>query len=279
MDEAHDVPYSIWVESSGGPSLTGSPLAPTTRYVVQTSKSGHLLNTFAVYALPGLPARSYIAYFQWISRTWTPSTRAALDHAGDDDFSYVATADHEKLLSLNPAAAQAPVPVLTGNPFKQIALAESIAYEMHAGQLDKLDVDYIRHPQAVASAFDPGTEPIECAAAWLHDVLEDTDIDVAELRYLEIQEPVLRVVELLTRSDDVPDETYYARIAADPVARAVKLADIAHNLHPDRVAALTPAQVARAPRPQVRQGPARPGRPRPGARAMSRGPDHPEETR
>ncbi|WP_051274523.1 HD domain-containing protein [Cellulomonas sp. URHD0024] len=126
------------------------------------------------------------------------------------------------------------------DPFAQVALAAAIAREAHAGQVDKLGVEYVRHPQAVASAFDPETQPVECAGAWLHDVLEDTDIDADDLRSRGVQEPVLSVVDLLTRRDDVPDDTYYRRIAAHPVARAVKIADIAHNLHPDRVAALEP---------------------------------------
>ena len=132
--------------------------------------------------------------------------------------------------------------MITGNHFAQIALAQAIATEAHAGQPDKLGVDYIRHPEAVASAFDPETQPVECAAAWLHDVVEDNTIgiDIDELRSRGVQAPVLHVVELLTRRDDVPDETYYARIAADPIARAVKIADIAHNTHPDRVAPLAP---------------------------------------
>ncbi|MBU4213582.1 MAG: HD domain-containing protein [Actinobacteria bacterium] len=120
----------------------------------------------------------------------------------------------------------------------QVQRARELAIAAHAGQVDKNGSPYHLHPEAVAAAFDPDTEPVECAAAWLHDVLEDTAVDADGMREQGIQDPVIAVVELLTRHRDQPDADYYAQIRADPTARRVKLADIAHNTDPDRVAQL-----------------------------------------
>lgn len=123
----------------------------------------------------------------------------------------------------------------------QADLARALATCAHDGQTDKAGVPYIRHPEAVAAAFDPGTHWVEHCAAWLHDVLEDTALTVADLRSAGVAEEVVRVVVLLTRRPDVPDEEYYRRIRDDVRALRVKLADIEHNTDPRRRAALPAA--------------------------------------
>lgn len=119
----------------------------------------------------------------------------------------------------------------------QAARAQAIAVIAHRGQVDKLGVDYIHHPAAVASRFDPLTESLECCAAWLHDVLEDTGTTVEELALAGVHPEVIEVVALLTRRDGQGDE-YYEAIAQSPAARAVKLSDLFHNTNPERVAQL-----------------------------------------
>ncbi|OPD59749.1 hypothetical protein BK720_01520 [Bacillus thuringiensis serovar brasilensis] len=59
-----------------------------------------------------------------------------------------------------------------------IKIAHGIAKKAHAGQVDKAGMDYIKQPEAVAS-FVNTTE--EKATAYLHDVLEDTEITAADL--------------------------------------------------------------------------------------------------
>ena len=121
----------------------------------------------------------------------------------------------------------------------QVARAQTIAVIAHRGQADKLGVDYIQHPAAVARRFDPLTQTLECCAAWLHDVIEDTDITADELAKAGVHPEVIDVVLLLTRRDGQGDE-YYERIADHDAALAVKLADLGHNTAPDRVAQLAP---------------------------------------
>ena len=88
------------------------------------------------------------------------------------------------------------------------------------------------------------TQTLEHCAAWLHDVIEDTKVDADRLRLAGIRPEIIEVVELLTRRADGGDE-YYRAIAANPAARAVKYADIAHNTDPERVAKLAPEDRAR----------------------------------
>ena len=63
----------------------------------------------------------------------------------------------------------------------QVALAKGIAFVAHRGKHDRSGAPYIDHPGRIAERFDPVTEHVEAAAAWLHDVLEDTPVTAQEL--------------------------------------------------------------------------------------------------
>ena len=107
--------------------------------------------------------------------------------------------------------------------------ASAIASIAHRGQVDKLGYDYIDHPARVAEAFDWLDEPVAHCAAWLHDVVEDSDITAKDLLSAGILPEIVEVVELLTRRDEVADKAYYERIRMHPIALAVKFADLADN--------------------------------------------------
>lgn len=120
-------------------------------------------------------------------------------------------------------------PLSETDAISQSGMASAIASIAHRRQVDKLGQPYIDHPARVAEAFDAIGQPVEHCAAWLHDVIEDTDITAQDLRDAGILPEIVLVVELLTRRDDTSDEDYYEGIARHPQARAVKLADIADN--------------------------------------------------
>ena len=65
--------------------------------------------------------------------------------------------------------------------------------------------------------------------ALLHDVVEDTDYTIEDLRNLGFNDAVLEAISLMTHSKDVPYMDYVAEIKKNPIARAVKLADLKHN--------------------------------------------------
>lgn len=104
--------------------------------------------------------------------------------------------------------------------------AINIMYKAHAAQVDKSGVPYVFHPWHVAEQM---TNEESCAAALLHDVIEDTDVTADDLRAAGISESVVQAVLMLTHDDDEPYLEYVARIKTDPIAREVKLADLAHN--------------------------------------------------
>lgn len=121
--------------------------------------------------------------------------------------------------------------------------AIQIALEAHAGQTDKNGGPYILHPLAVMGAMD---SPVDKIVAVLHDVVEDTDV---QLDYLaaEFSSDVVEAVDALTKRKgsltgrscrDETLEAYIARVRQNPIALRVKRADVAHNLSPSRIACL-----------------------------------------
>jgi (p)ppGpp synthase/HD superfamily hydrolase len=120
--------------------------------------------------------------------------------------------------------------------------AIAIAAESHAGQIDKAGQPFILHPLRVMLR---DATPEERMAAVLHDVVEDRPVTMEQLRAEGLPAAVQVAVEALTER---PGETRLeaaARTAANPVARAVKLADNAENIDLSRIAAPTKKDFAR----------------------------------
>jgi len=110
-----------------------------------------------------------------------------------------------------------------------VSLAREIATEAHEGQFRRDGVTpYIRHPEAVAARV--AGDSLAEAAAWLHDVVEDTDVTMDDLSARGIPAEVLEVVRLLTHSNGLSYERYLSAIAAHPIAKKVKMADMITNL-------------------------------------------------
>lgn len=120
------------------------------------------------------------------------------------------------------------------------SLAESLARRAHAGQVDKSGADYILHIERVANLVRGILDSEDAiAAAWLHDVLEDnSDITADQLREVGISEATIEAVELLTKRPETSLEEYFAGIRSNPIARAVKVADLTDNTSPARMALL-----------------------------------------
>jgi len=120
--------------------------------------------------------------------------------------------------------------------------AIEIAAAAHAGQHDKAGAPYILHPLRVMLAQN---EPAQRIAAVLHDVVEDTPWTLDQLRAEGFSEDVLRAVDALTKRED---EDYFGFVdgaGRDPVARAVKIADIRDNMDTSRIASITDRDRAR----------------------------------
>ncbi|GAB4094854.1 HD domain-containing protein [Brachybacterium horti] len=119
-----------------------------------------------------------------------------------------------------------------------VARAQSIARRAHEGQTDKLGEDYIAHPQRVAECalyMAPAKDRFDCVAAgWLHDVVEDSEVTLEDLRSHGMPDRILDAVDCLTKRDGTSRADYFARIREHRIARVVKAADLAENCDPDR---------------------------------------------
>ncbi|MFA5766815.1 MAG: HD domain-containing protein [Candidatus Paceibacterota bacterium] len=120
-----------------------------------------------------------------------------------------------------------------------VVKAEQLARTAHQGQFRKYTGEpYIVHPEAVANIVASVTDdPVMLAAAWLHDVVEDTNvtIDMIEAGFgPEIASVVADVTNITKKSDG--NRQYRKGIerqhlaGASPKAKTVKLADILHNV-------------------------------------------------
>ena len=116
------------------------------------------------------------------------------------------------------------------------------AYNAHMGQYDRSGLPYIFHPYHLAEQMD---DEYSVCAALLHDVVEDTDLTLDDLRKEGFPEEVIRAVDLLTHRDDAEYFDYVRAISADPVAVKVKLADLAHNSDASRLESISERDRAR----------------------------------
>lgn len=110
-----------------------------------------------------------------------------------------------------------------------IARALFIANHAHLNQKDKQGVEYILHPINVMMLLNTqDTELMEIAL--LHDTMEDNDqIDEEYIRNCGFSERVITALKLLTHAPGIPYMDYIEAIAANPDAKAVKIADLRHN--------------------------------------------------
>jgi hypothetical protein len=120
--------------------------------------------------------------------------------------------------------------------------AISLARRFHEGAMDKAGRPYVEHPLRVMDRVSTLEEKL---AAVMHDLLEDTALSSIDLAAAGCPARVLQAIDALTRREGEPYEEFVARAAAHPVARAVKLADIADNSDPTRLAGLPPDEAAR----------------------------------
>jgi len=113
--------------------------------------------------------------------------------------------------------------------------AVSLAKRKHALQTDKVGEPYLGHLLRVADRLRDETARI---AAVLHDILEDTDATEDELHAFEVDEEIIEAVRILTHQKHIPYDDYLQAIAEHPLARQVKLADLADNMDADRLSRL-----------------------------------------
>ena len=104
-----------------------------------------------------------------------------------------------------------------------------IALDAHKGQKDLDGKPAILHPVAVGLM---GSTDAEIKAGFLHDVVEDSDLTLADLRRKGVDEDVLAALELLTHDKETDYFEYVGNIARSGNLTAIhtKLNDLRHNL-------------------------------------------------
>lgn len=110
--------------------------------------------------------------------------------------------------------------------------AIEIAAKAHTGQIDKAGQPYILHPIQVMLRVTGAEARI---VAVLHDVVEDSEFTLENLRAEGFSETVLEAVEALTKRKGESRIEAALRAAANEIACQVKLADNAENLDMSRI--------------------------------------------
>lgn len=118
---------------------------------------------------------------------------------------------------------------------KQTKKALKLCFSAHKDQKDKSGMPYVFHPFHLAEQM---TDETTTVVALLHDVVEDSEYTLADLKKEGFTKEVLDAVKLLTHAKGENYLDYVARIKQNPIARAVKLADLAHNTDTTRLDAI-----------------------------------------
>lgn len=121
-----------------------------------------------------------------------------------------------------------------------ITVAMSLAKEYHKGQKYG-DFDYYdKHLRNVAlrvlsvSTGTPKEIEGNIIVAWLHDILEDTNIELSKLKEL-FPEDLVHSIQLLTREDGQSNEEYLSKIKTNKRALLVKIEDTKENLNSSEI--------------------------------------------
>lgn len=124
---------------------------------------------------------------------------------------------------------------------ERVATAYRLAEEAHAGQVRKSGEPYVSHPLAVAHiVIELGLDDVSVIAALLHDAIEDTAMDLAEVER-HFGSEVASIVDSVTRLDRLKFNTQeeeqaasmrkmLVAIAKDLRVLVVKLSDRLHNM-------------------------------------------------
>ena len=109
---------------------------------------------------------------------------------------------------------------------KMTKKALKLCFKAHKRQKDKSGMPYVFHPFHLAEQMVTEEKTI---VALLHDVVEDTRYTFRHLEKMGFEKPIIDALKLLTHNDGSEYMEYVARIKNNPIAKAVKLADLRHN--------------------------------------------------
>jgi (p)ppGpp synthase/HD superfamily hydrolase len=105
--------------------------------------------------------------------------------------------------------------------------AIALAVDAHRGQVDRVGQPYILHPLRVMFRLHRELDKI---VGVLHDVVEDSELTLDDLRRQGYSEEVVEALDGVTRREGETYEEFVGRSLAHPVSRRVKLADLDDNM-------------------------------------------------
>ena len=104
--------------------------------------------------------------------------------------------------------------------------ALKLCFEAHKEQVDKSGIPYVFHPFHLAEQMQTEETTV---VALLHDLVEDTPYTIEDLKGMGFDENITDAIALMTHADDVDYMDYVREIKKNPIAKAVKIADLKHN--------------------------------------------------
>lgn len=110
-----------------------------------------------------------------------------------------------------------------------------MCFDTHKDQVDKSGLPYVFHPFHLAEQMD---DEYSVVVALLHDVVEDGEITLEELRR-EFPNEIVEAISLMTHDVNVDYFEYVKAIKMNTLARKVKLADLKHNSDKTRLNVIT----------------------------------------
>lgn len=124
----------------------------------------------------------------------------------------------------------------------QAIKVHEVAKKAHFGQIDRAGIDYIKHPETVASFVATDEEK---AVAYLHDVIEDTSLTLLDLKKEGFSKNIIEAVDILTKKKGQDYQSYLNLVKKNELARVVKLADLRHNSDLTRLPLITEKDLER----------------------------------
>ncbi len=109
---------------------------------------------------------------------------------------------------------------------EQTKKALKLCFEAHKEQVDKSGMPYVFHPFHLAEQMQTEETTV---VALLHDLIEDTDYTIEDLTSMGFGKNITDAIALMTHADNVAYMDYVRKIKNNPIAKAVKLADLKHN--------------------------------------------------
>lgn len=115
-----------------------------------------------------------------------------------------------------------------------VLAADEIVTRFLSMHRTRLGGSHVDHARRVAAGLGAAPDH-EIAAALLHDVIEKSEIGVAQFRALVHDAAVVALVDILTVRDGETEHDYLRRCARDPVALRIKRLDLEDKLTTDDV--------------------------------------------